>query len=252
MKYRLAIACAIILSVACCLSAPAYGAPTLHLLANYWEPYTGDTLPSRGLACAIVTTALKRAGYDVTIDILPWARVLATAYKGKADGIVAIWPTAERRSKLLFSDSYMTNELVLLHMSGRLAGRKSLSDLDGLTVGVGYGYDYSDDFLALKNFKSEPVGTVMQNLRKLVVGRVDMVLEDRRIAEFNIRTHAKQEQRLRAIDFSGPAVMHLPLHFALNPGTPDAQKILAAFNAEIRRMGRDGTLAAMLAEPVPP
>lgn len=252
MKYRSAIASGLILSLALfCLPHSASAAPPLHLVANYWEPYTGDSLPSRGLASAIVITALKRAGYDATIDIMPWARVLATAYSGKADGVVAIWPTAERRSKLLFSDSYMANELVLLHMTGHLASRKSLSDLDGLTVGIGYGYDYSDEFLALKNFKSEPVTTVMQNLRKLVIGRVDMVLEDRRIAEFNIRTHAGEDERLRRIDLSGPVVMQLPLHFALSPATPDAQKILAAFNAELRRMGRDGTLAALLAKPQP-
>src|SRR5471030_819713 len=54
------------------LAAPA-APPPLHLVANYWEPYTGQDLPQQGLACEVVATALRRAGYPVDITIRPSA-----------------------------------------------------------------------------------------------------------------------------------------------------------------------------------
>ncbi len=93
------------------LSARPAPPPPLHLVANYWEPYTGPNLPQQGLASEIVLTALQRAGYQVDIAIMPWSRVLTTLYQHQADGVVAIWATNERRRKLLFSDSYLSNQL---------------------------------------------------------------------------------------------------------------------------------------------
>lgn len=229
-------------------SLPLGAAPILRLVANHWEPYTGEALANHGLASLIVTTALQRAGYDADIVIVPWARALAMASRGDADGIVAIWSTDERRGKFLFSDSYASNDLVLLRMRGKFQDRKGWSDLSGLRIGIGREYDYSDDFLAKKNFDVAPVGRVMQNLQKLTVGRVDMVLEDKRIARYNISKYQKTEKLFSEIEFSESTVLKLPLYFCLNPNIPDAKKIVGKFNVEIEKMRRDGTLKKILLE----
>jgi polar amino acid transport system substrate-binding protein len=221
--------------------------PPLHLVANYWEPYTGQDLPQQGLASEVVATALRRAGYQVDIAIMPWSRVLTTVYQHQADGVVAIWATSERRGKLLFSDSYLSNQLFILHMPGRLQDATGFRQLDGARIGVGRDYEYSDEFLAQTNFQRVPVDRTIQNLLKLTVGRIDGALEDKLIAQYQIQTHIGAHDALGKIEFAAAPLMTLPLYLAINPQTPNARQIITQFNLELARMRRDGTLGAIMA-----
>jgi len=228
------------------LAAPA-APPPLHLVANYWEPYTGQDLPQQGVACEVVATALRRAGYQVDITIMPWSRVLSTVYQHQADGVVAIWATTERRGKLLFSDSYLSNQLFILHMPGQLPDATGFKQLSGARIGVGRDYEYSDEFLAQTNFQRVPVDRTLQNLLKLTVGRIDGVLEDKLIAQYQIQANIDTHGALGNIEFAPAPMMTLPLYLAINPLTPNAQQIIAQFNVQLAGMRKDGTLDAILA-----
>lgn len=224
------------------LAAPA----PLHLVANYWEPYTGQDLPQQGLASEVVATALRRAGYQVDITIMPWSRVLSTVYQHQADGVVAIWATSERRGKLLFSDSYLSNQLFILHMPGQLGDAREFRQLSGARIGTGRDYEYSDEFLAQTNFQRVPVDRTIQNLLKLTVGRIDGVLEDKLIAQYQIQANLDAHGALGNIEFASAPMMTLPLYLAINPQTPNAGQIVARFNAALAGMRKDGTLDAIL------
>lgn len=228
------------------LGVPAWPADTLRLVANHWEPYTGEGLPWQGYASNIVTTALRRAGYSSTVTILPWARALAMTVAGQADGIVAIWSTAQRRQSIMFSDAYLSNRLVLVYLRGRALSHGGLSDLTGLRVGVGRGYDYSDSLLAANSFYREPVSHALQNLGKLGLGRVDVVLEDERIARFNLQLHGSEIPNGNDLRLSETALLVLPLYFGVSCRRADAAVIIHRFNDALRQMKSDGTFARML------
>lgn len=228
------------------MTLPVQAADQLNLVANYWEPYTGDGLPGKGLASEIVTTALKNAGYAATVSIMPWARALALTYAGNADGIVAVWATRERRQNLVLSDAYLSNRMVLLHMHGKYADRKTLADLSGLTVGVGRNYDYSDAFSSSTNFNRRPADRVLQNLHKLSVGRVDLVLEDDRIAQYNLTRYRDEIPALGEIELIKPPLFVLPLYFGVSRKHADAEVIVARFNDALKKMQANGTMDAIL------
>lgn len=242
---------AVLTSVSCLLAVvlalPAQATLVLHLAANDWEPYTGKSRADCGIASKIVVTALKRAGLDATIEIMPWNRVLILAYNGKVDGVISIWSTKERRSKLIFSHSYMSNSLALLHMPGSVGEPKSLQELKGITLGIGSGYGYSDEFFTYSNFKIESVPNVLQNLLKLTAGRVDMVLEDKLITKFAVAKFGRNNPSLYKIIVPESTVLKIPLYFALNPNVPNSAKIMAAFNEEISKMAESGELSTILA-----
>jgi polar amino acid transport system substrate-binding protein len=228
-------------------SAAGAGSDTLlRLSANHWEPYTGANLPHYGVASEIVSTVLARAGYSSKISIMPWSRALATTYAGGVDGIVAIWLTDRRESRILYSDSYMSNELFLFYTRTELSGKSNLDDLSGLRIGVGRDYDYSDEFLRHKNFKVEPVDQVVQNLMKLSVGRVDMVLEDRRIVSYTVSHYPTDARLFSKIRASSMPLLSLPLYFGINRNYPKAQEIISAFNEQLKAMRRDGTLESII------
>ncbi len=236
----------LIFAVLCTSYTGAQGRkPVLRLSANYWEPYTGENLPRQGIATEIVVTALARAGYSVEVNFMPWSRVLATTYQGSADGVVAIWSTNQRRAKLLYSDSYLANELFLFYLRPALCSGRIPSSLSEMRIGVGRDYDYSDEFLAKYGPALRPVNRVLQNLQKLQLGRIDMVLEDRRIVDYAIQHNPKEMYGLTPLLCPASPLLTLPLYFGMSRDYPNADSIISAFNVQLKAMRKDGTLEAI-------
>jgi len=215
------------------LAAPAPARAPLRLVANFWGPYTENGLPGQGRAAQLVTQLLAEAGYDTSIEILPWQRALSMTYLGQADGIVAIWSTAERQEKLLLSEPYMANRISLLHRKGALAQVRTLADLKGLKIGVGLGYDYSPAFQAASGFYKDAAVDTLANLKKLLAGRVDAIVEDEVIVDYYRSKYAEQLPGADQLEFSPTPLMVLPLHFGVSRQRPDAEQIIARFNAAL-------------------
>lgn len=87
---------------------------------------------------------------------------------------------------------------------------------------------------------------MQQNLLKLQLGRVDMVLEDKRIVDYNIEHGPKELSGLVALNCPATPLLTLPLHFGMNRDYPNADLIMAAFNVQLKEMNKDGTLDAIL------
>lgn len=225
--------------MATALAAPD---PVLHLGANTWAPYTDPALPRQGIASAIVLTALARAGYRAEIRYMPWSRALASTYMRHSDGVVGVWLTGQRRARLLYSDSYLTNDLYLFHARPeRCPGRAP-----DATIGVGRDYDYSDDFLARYGKAIKPVDNIKQNLQKLRLGRIDVMLEDQRAVAYAARQYRDALDGMRPARCGARPLLSLPLHFGINRDYPNAGAIIQAFNLQLKAMKKDGTLDAML------
>jgi polar amino acid transport system substrate-binding protein len=221
-------------------------AETLKLVANYWEPYTGQGLDNQGVAADIVRTALGRAGYDIEIHIEPWARALHQVNHGHYDGLVAVWRTRDRDATLVLSDAYFNNRIVLIARRDRNFQVGTIDDLTNRTIGVGRGYDYTDAFARADTFVKEAVTTADQNLKKLSAGRIDLMIEDRCIAKFNMRLRPKGFDFDRDLEIISPPIFEIPLYFGLSRQYPDHDKVMQGFNRALAAMMRDGTYQALL------
>ncbi|MYM66706.1 transporter substrate-binding domain-containing protein [Pseudoduganella sp. FT55W] len=219
---------------------------TIKLCANHWEPFTGADLPNQGVATEIVVTALTRAGYQVEVSFMPWSRALTQAYYGQSDGVVGIWATRQRHERLLFSDSYMDNALYLVYLRPELSANAGIDKLAGMRIGVGRDYDYSDGFLERNRKQLEPVDRIKQNLLKLQLGRIDMMLEDKYAVQYMVGRYPGEYRALPPLKYSADPVLKLPLHFGIRRDHPQANDIIAAFNLQLKTMKKDGSLAAIL------
>jgi polar amino acid transport system substrate-binding protein len=229
------------------LSVPLFSfGETLRLVANIWEPFTGEQLPYDGLATEIVTTALKRAGYETEVRIKPWPRALQDVYLGKAAGIVAIWSTPERQKHVLLSKAYYTNKMVLLTRRDNPIKAKTLSDLTGKRIGVGRQYDYNEEFMNAQNFVKEPADNLLSNLNKMTAGRIDLILEEERIANFYLSTHWRDINNYANIAISADTLFKIPLFFGISRAYPNHQAIISKFNTALQKMEEDGSLRAIL------
>lgn len=187
----------------------------LKLVANFWEPYTGANLQKSGIASNIVLSTLSSAGIEATIDVVPWARAYKMVKEGKADGIVAIWHTQERAEHILFSHSYLKNNLVLLKSVDRNINYDGLGSLDKLIIGLGRGYDYHQSIMNYHELDKVYFTRVEHAIEMLYKGRIDVLLTDKKIAQFHINNSSNLALS-QELDFIPNSVFKLPLYFGMS------------------------------------
>lgn len=208
-------------------------------LANdEWPPFIlpyGQT----GKAHELVCEALQRSGYGCRLEVEDWSKVLEMAQSGEVDGIAAAWRNAEREEYLLFSESYLTNRIVPVVGADFEGAIESPADLAGLRVALVSGYAYGDEIrAAADSFETIASKGDAESLEHVREGRADVALVD----------ELEARERLDADETDGelvtlPAVLaYRSLHLAIGRHHPNAEQIIADFQAAYRAMLLDGTV----------
>lgn len=225
------------------VSAHAAGKP-LTLVADTWPPYIDRNLPENGMAAEIVSTALKRAGYDTNIQIENWLRVLEGGELGFFDGIVAAWKTPAREESFVFSNPYYRNRVVLVkHRSGQFKFSE-VPVSQGLVAGYVEGYAYNEKLKRPGNIILVPSNHVLQNLLKLQSGQIDLTLGDEGVIR-----HLLKEYFSNTVDdfvLDDQPFSERNLYLMVSKLNPQHARIIEAFNAELVKMKKDGTYDAII------
>ena len=215
----------------------------LRLASDEWPPFTGSTGKPRA-AIELVQTALERAGVQVATTIVDWKDVESGIRRGTFDGSAAMWRTERRERDLLFSAPYLENRLVLVGRKGSDVSAKRLADLSGKRVAAVGQYAYGDEV-------DKAVGVLFVNARndqdsldKLLAGDVEYMLVDELVA-YQLLAY-QPDQAAAKLEIGSTPLARRTLHFAIRKDVPDAERIVAAFDTEIRTMQRDGTYAEIL------
>jgi polar amino acid transport system substrate-binding protein len=218
--------------------APGRASRKLALATTEYPPYYGPNLPNGGPVTELSVLALRHAGYEADVQFLPWARALQAGKDGSVDALVGVWHAPERDKDFLFSQPVISNRILLCRRQGR--GPTHFTGFEALrpyTVGVVRGYA-DPPGLAAAGIKVEAVGEDLQNLRKLLADRIDLVLIDGRVADHLIRLHMPEARS--AIDCIEPPVQEHPQHLAASRRAPDAAAIVAAFNRGLHGLRESG------------
>lgn len=216
----------------------AASAEALKLGNEPWPPFVIEG-EAQGTAEAIVCEALSRNGHDCTMSYGDWPETLAAARAGELDGIAAAWYSADRGRDLLFSSAYLTNRLVPVTPAGAnpVAG---LGDLAGQRVALESAFAYGEALLAAREgFTVVEVKGGDRALAALRSGEADVAVVDELFAE----------EALDGADdlvVGDVALAFRELHFAMSRAHPQAQAVVADFNAAYQAMLRDGTVNRIL------
>jgi polar amino acid transport system substrate-binding protein len=175
---------------------------------------------------------------------LPWVRAEQRLERGGADLLINCWRTEARAKRYLFSRPFARNRLLFMQRAGEsfvFAGQESLK---GKTVGTIRGYGYTDAFMADTSIRREEVTNFKDNVRKLVSGRVDLIIEDELVA----RTQLEQLPADLAgqVAFIEPPLVTNDLYVVAYPDNPGAQDIIRAFDAGLAAMIADGSYKALM------
>lgn len=227
-------------------SASAQENTVLTLATLEWPPYVGEQLPGKGFTTAIVTEAFKRAGYEVKISFMPWARVIQEVQAGKYDAAYPEYYSEERLQNFWLSEAFATGPLGFYKRKADPISYTTLKDLQPYRIGVVLGYVNTPEFDAAEYLQKEAVNSDEQNLRKLLLGRIDLAVIDQFVAEYLIKTLIPEGAD--TLEFMNPPLKEQPLHVIFARQVAGSEEKLQAFNAALKTMREDGTLDRILEE----
>ncbi len=223
--------------------APAQ-AGVLSVTGSLWSPYLDGELENGGLAADLVRSALNRAGYEVHAEIEGWTRAYEGTAVGVYDVVAAIWQSEERGRDLLFSAAYLMNDIVFLARRDVLVDYERLSDLRGLRIGVVREYAYEDAFDHDPGLTRVVNDHLIQNLLLLRQGRVDIVVGDKWSILHQISQFIPDD--VGSFRLLSKPLARRALRLGVSRQNPNAQKIVAAFDAAIQEMREDGSYAEIV------
>jgi polar amino acid transport system substrate-binding protein len=210
----------------------AASAREIALAATEYPPYYGESMVQGGPVVELTLQVLRDAGYTPSVRFMPWVRALQWGEGGQVDGLIGVWHSSDREASFLYSHPLVDNRIVLCRLGDH--GPARFSGFDALrpyTVGVVSGYADPPE-LAQAGVHTEAVVEDLQNLRKLVAGRIDLALIDSRVAKHLIEHDL--DARGQAINCLEPAVQRHPQYLVISRRVPDAPRIIAAFNEKLR------------------
>jgi len=161
--------------------------PRLRIVTSE-EPPTNYTLNGTftGITTDIVEAILAKLGQDIPIEVYPWARAYNIALSEPNVAIFTAGITRERVDHGFFLVGPVTTRRHALYKkAGRKLTVKSLEDVkrQHLSVGAMRG-DWRAEYLETRGVPVDLVVDHQQNLKKLLIGRVDLfVLSDLELPE---------------------------------------------------------------------
>lgn len=211
-----------------------------------WPPYIGEKLTSQGFVAEVVTKAYAQEGYDVELTYLPWARVVAMAKSGEFDGYLPEYYSESLKKDFLISDPYPGGPLVFFKRKGENISFNSLEDLKPYTIGVVRGYVNTEEFDNASYLKKDAVRDDLTNIKKLVAGRIDLMVADKFVGYHIIDT--KFPKAKGKLDIIEKVLEEKDLYLCISKKTPGASKKIEAFNKGLEKIKTSGKLKEVLAK----
>jgi len=234
--------------LACLLSVGAVQAeqPVVKLLANISPPYSDPQLPEQGLAMEAVKHIYARAGYQADIDFDSWTRAMEGVSIGLYDALAAAWYTDARSEEYIYSDPYISSQLIVVKLRSDNADYFEPAHMTGKRLGVRVDYGYGVDFTAIPGLTLVPENHVIQNLLKLLNGKIDLVIGDQRTLALQMQEYLPKEIHKFQV-----TPMTLPVrnrHVAATRAKVGEAKMIEDFNKALAAVREDGSLAAIIAK----
>lgn len=239
----------IVLAAAILLFGGGAGADTITLVADEWCPFNcepGSDEP--GYVIEIARKVFGEAGHSLSYEVLPWKRAVIMTRQGKYNGVIGA--VREEAEDFIFPkeeiDRASTDFFVRKGDPWRFDGVDSLKKV---RLGAILDYSYAavlDEYIANNRNKVDLAtgdDAIDRNLKKLVHGRIDVMLEQ----EVVVRYAAKRLGFSDKIEFAGNDNVYDPLYVAFSPADPKSPQYAAIFDKGIRKLRDSGELAKILA-----
>jgi polar amino acid transport system substrate-binding protein len=224
----------------------------VHFATGEWTPYTSDKMPGFGPVAEVVTAACAASGLTASYEFVPWKRAEQEVVDGNVFAAFPYFIIPARTARpdiYAYSDSLFSSVYCVLYYkknprTPRPAKFERAEDLRGYTVGVLAGSPIVTTVLDKAGIKYEETTDVEASVAKLVLGRVDFVIEERAVVWEVVKTAFPGQLG----DFAFLDRTFTPrqtTHLLVSRKFPRSDALLAKFNEGLRKIKADGTLRAI-------
>lgn len=241
--YRLLCAC--ILALTLSGGSAIAEQRVLTVVADEWPPFSGAALPNKGMSLDVISSVLRRAGYRVETQVVPWARIIDGARTGQIDVVGSLFADAEQATYLHYAEPFYTTRIQLVRPKGSDAAFTQVQDLRPYAFAVGDGFLYEPEFDRAEYLNKQVVTTTLQAMQMVAFGRADLTLDSVDVVRFAMQY---DDPTLAARVEIAPGVMaEQGIHMGVRRSLENSADIVADFNATLAEMRQDGSLRALLA-----
>ncbi len=223
------------LSLACaCSVAQAQSLLPLECVGDLYPPYTIEKAGVvSGLGPQLLQAAGKLGGLDITVQILPHARIELELQRGAASLVLcalAFSHTPGREEFMRFTQLplYTTRYTLYAKSPRRLTPYSHIDALKGARLGVRLGFRLPETLGIAVKQKTIALDTAANdelNFRKLALGRVDYVLTAEEVGASILRTMGNPD-----IQAMKPPLAELPVYVVFNRARPEAESMETALS----------------------
>ncbi|KIC51024.1 transporter substrate-binding domain-containing protein [Tateyamaria sp. ANG-S1] len=224
--------------------------PSIRVVADEWPPFSGANLPQQGLSLHVITAVFEHAGYNVSSDVLPWARIMDGVQRNEFDVVGSLFFDPDLTDVLQYSRPFYATDVRLVQRVGDEHSYTSVADLAPYSIAVGDGLLYEDEFDSADYLNKITVTTTLQALQMVAFGRAELTLDSVDVVNYAMGT--LEPSLAEQLEFVPGVMTSQEVHMAMRKDFPNRDQILADFSASLLAMQSDGTLAEILSEHVTP
>ncbi|WP_165772237.1 substrate-binding periplasmic protein [Niveispirillum lacus] len=242
-------ACMALLIMISVLGGTAAAAEPIRLRADAWCPYNCEPVADKPGYMVEIMQEIFADESGLDYQLLPWTRAVEEARAGRIDAVAGA-TIADADGLVFGQESIGLTTNVMIVRRGDQWRYTDANSLEGKRLAAVLDYSYGkvlDDYIKahagdtsrLELAAGEDVTD--QNLKKLLAGRVDVVIEDMNVAEFALVAEGIDGLvEMQAIDGG------TPLYIAFAPGNNGTARA-ARLDTGIKSLRKSGKLSRILA-----
>jgi polar amino acid transport system substrate-binding protein len=211
--------------------------------SDEWFPMNGK--PDAPLPGFMIEIARKAFG-EVDYKLMPWRRAVKEVRDGRSDCVIGT-DKLETPDFVFPAENWGLMEFGVYVRSIDDWGYIGPDSLSHRKVGVvtGYSYDDLDGFMSANRDVFKPVAGIdgtIRNIKKLVTGRLDTVIENTFVARSTI-AQLGVITKVKKVGSTGPAS---PVYIACSPAKAKSIELVEQVDVATKRLRASGELAVIL------
>jgi polar amino acid transport system substrate-binding protein len=173
-----ALIATLVLAVSTPSNTSAQDKNDLKLCYTTWGQHGGESLPGKGLIPDLVSRVFKHAGYNVFVDIVPWARCINLAKKGQYDLVASGWRGENFDPYFDYLNITLRNDINFIVLKDTPIKSGEISNFHGKIVAYVRDSGGMDAVRENSDIETREVSRMVTMIPILSGGRVDAVITD--------------------------------------------------------------------------
>jgi polar amino acid transport system substrate-binding protein len=165
---------------------------------------------------------------------------------GESDGYFPEYYDNEIMNHAVFSQPFATSPVGFIKLKSKLIDLSKKNNIYNYKIGVVKGYVNENKFDADQHiYKEESLSDII-NLRKLLAGRLDMIVIDKHVSSYILKKEFPD--RIQDVEFLNPPLIDHQLYVCFSVRNKSHKKILKAFNSGLEILKKSGEYDKIIAK----